>query len=80
MIMAPELSTAAQNCAEAHEIEPQVANIVNALKQEQQEAGNAASNPLRALVSGLMTSLESSGSWQQVSNYAQAHCRSGGTS
>jgi hypothetical protein len=38
MITAPELSTAAQNCAEAPDIEPQVANIVNALKQEQQEA------------------------------------------
>jgi len=62
------------------DIEPQVANIVDGLKQEQQEAGNAASNPLGALVSGLMTSIESSGSWQQVSNYAQAHCGSGGTS
>jgi hypothetical protein len=61
-------------------IEPQVANIVSSLKQEQQEAGSAASNPLGALVSGLMTSLESSGSWQQVSNYADAHCGSGGAS
>lgn len=62
------------------DIEPQVANIVDALKQEQQEAGNAASNPLGALVSGLMTSVESSGSWQKVTDYAQAHCGSGGTS
>lgn len=59
------------------EIEPQVANIVDSLKQEQQEAGSAASNPLSAIVSGLMTSLESSGSWEQVSNYATAHCGSG---
>lgn len=62
------------------DIEPQVANIVDSLKQERQAAGNAASDPLGALVSGLMTSLESSGSWQQVSNYAQQHCGSGGTS
>jgi hypothetical protein len=57
-------------------IEPQVANIVTALKQEQQEAGNEASDPLGALVSGVVTGLESSGSWQQVDNYASAHCGS----
>lgn len=61
------------------EIEPQVANIVDSLKREQQEAGDAASNPLGAIFSGLMTSLESSGSWEQVSNYATAHCGSGNT-
>ena len=55
-------------------IEPQVANIVDSLKQEEQEAGNEASDPLGAIFSGLMTSLESSGSWQQVSNYATANC------
>jgi hypothetical protein len=58
-------------------IEPQVANIVSSLKQEQQDAGSEASNPVAALASGLMTSLESSGSWQQVSDYASAHCGSG---
>jgi hypothetical protein len=58
-------------------IEPQVANIVSSLQQEQQEAGNVVSDPLGGLVSGLMTGLESSGSWQQVSDYAAAHCGSG---
>jgi len=62
------------------DIEPQVANIVDSLKQEQQAAGSAASDPLGAIFSGLMTSLESSGSWQQVSNYADVHCGSGGGS
>ena len=61
-------------------IEPQVANIVSSLKQEQAEAGSEASDPLGALFSGLMTSLESSGSWQQVSNYAVANCGSDGSS
>lgn len=61
-------------------IEPQVANIVDSLKEEQQEAANEASNPLGALVSGVMTSLESSGAWQQVNNYINANCGSGGTS
>jgi hypothetical protein len=59
------------------DIEPQVANIVDSLKQEEQDAGNELSNPLSALASGLMTSLESSGSWQQVSNYIDQHCGSG---
>jgi len=59
------------------DIEPQVANIVDSLKQEQQEAGNMGSNVLGALVSGLMTSIESSGSWQQVSEYATEHCGAG---
>ncbi|MGH3119742.1 MAG: hypothetical protein ACRDND_01740 [Streptosporangiaceae bacterium] len=58
-------------------IEPQVANIVSSLKQEQKQAGDAGSDPLAALASGLMTSLESSGSWQQVSDYAATHCVSG---
>jgi hypothetical protein len=58
-------------------IEPQVANIVSSLQQEQQEAGNEASNPFGSLFAGLMTSIESSGSWQQVSDYAAAHCGSG---
>jgi hypothetical protein len=56
-------------------IEPQVASIVASLQQQQQ--GSAASNPLGALFSGLMSGLESSGSWQQVSSYAAAHCGSG---
>lgn len=58
-------------------IEPQVANIVSSLQQEESEAGNEGSNPLGALFAGLMTSIEASGSWQQVSDYAAAHCESG---
>ena len=74
----PIFETLQQNSPPA--IEPQVANIVDSLKAEQQEAANEASNPLGALVSGLMTSLESSGSWQQVNNYINANCGSDGTS
>jgi hypothetical protein len=61
-------------------IEPQVANIVSSLKQQEQEVGSAASNPLGGLVAGLMTGLESSGSWQQVENYISANCGTGGSS
>ena len=62
------------------DIEPQVANIVSSLKEEQQEAGNEGSDPLGALAAGLMTSLEASGSWQQVNNYAVQHCGAGNAS
>ncbi len=58
-------------------IEPQVASIVSALQQEQQETADAASDPLGAIGAGLITGLESSGSWQQVSDYAAAHCGQG---
>jgi hypothetical protein len=46
------------------------------LKQEQQEAADSASDPLSALGAGLVSGLEGSGSWQQVSNYAAALCTS----
>ncbi len=74
----PIFETLQQNSPPA--IEPQVANIVDTLKQEQQEAANETSDPLGALVSGLMTGLESSGSWQQVDTYINANCDSGGSS
>lgn len=74
----PIFETLQQNSPPA--IEPQVANIVDSLKEEQQEAANEASNPLGALVSGVMTSLESSGSWQQVNDYINANCGAGGSS
>ncbi len=61
-------------------IEPQVANIVSSLKQEEQEAASEVSDPLGGLFAGLMTGLESSGSWQQVDNYINANCGSGGSS
>jgi hypothetical protein len=47
-------------------IEPQVASIIGSLKQEQEE--NA--DPLGALVTDFVPSIEASGSWQQVSNNA----------
>lgn len=61
-------------------IEPQVANIVSSLKQEEQEVASEASDPFGGLVAGLMTGLESSGSWQQVNSYIIANCGSGGSS
>jgi hypothetical protein len=62
------------------DIEPQVANIVDSLKQQEQEASSAGTSVFGALVSSLMTGIESSGSWEQVSEYATEHCGSGAAS
>jgi hypothetical protein len=59
-------------------IEPDVQNIVDALKQEEQAAGNEFSNPLGALASGLETGFMSTASWDNVSRYIQQHCGTGG--
>jgi hypothetical protein len=56
-------------------IEPDVANIVDSLKQEQQAAAQEASNPLGAMSSGLITAMMSSASWDHVSQYIQQNCR-----
>jgi hypothetical protein len=58
-------------------IEPDVQNIVDSLKQEQQDAGNEFSNPLGALASGLETGLMSTASWENVDQYIQQHCTTG---
>lgn len=58
-------------------IEPDVATIVDSLKQEQQAAGQEISNPLGALGSGLTTALMSSASWDHLDQYIQQQCREG---
>lgn len=59
-------------------IEPDVHNIVDALKQEEQATGNEVSNPLGALASGLEAGFMSTASWDNVSQYIQQHCTTGG--
>jgi hypothetical protein len=58
-------------------IEPDVANIADSLKQEQQDAGQELSNPLGALGSSLTTALMSSASWDHLNEYIQQHCNGG---
>lgn len=59
-------------------IEPDVHNIIDALKQEEQAAGNEVSNPLGAVASGLEAGFMSTASWDNVSQYIQQHCTTGG--
>jgi hypothetical protein len=56
------------------DIEPDVARVRDSLKQNEQNAISNAGNPLAGLASGLTTALLSSGSWQRVSGYVEAHC------
>ena len=59
------------------EIEPDVQNIVDSLKQQEQQAGQAVSNPLGALGSSLATAMMSSASWDHVSQYVEQNCHGG---
>lgn len=59
-------------------IEPDVHNILDALKQEQQAAGQGFSNPLGALASGLEASMMSSASWDHLTTYIGQHCTARG--
>jgi hypothetical protein len=59
-------------------IEPDVQNVLDSLKQEEQAAGNEFSNPLGALASGLEASLMSTASWDDLDQYIQQNCTSGG--
>ena len=59
------------------DIEPDVATVVDSLKQEQQAAGQELSNPLSALGSGLTAALMSSASWDHLDQYIQQNCHGG---
>ncbi len=58
-------------------IEPDVSNIVDSLKQQEQAAGHEFSDPLGALGEGLTAALMSSASWNQVDKYIAQHCGAG---
>jgi hypothetical protein len=56
------------------DIEPDVHNIVDSLKQEEQDAGQEATNPLGGLASSLTAGLMSTASWEKVSIYIEQNC------
>jgi hypothetical protein len=56
------------------DIEPDVHNIVDSLKQEEQDVGQEVSDPLGGLASGLTEGLMSTASWQNVSAYIEHNC------
>ena len=57
------------------DIEPDVHNILDSLKQQEQDLGQEASDPLGGFASGLMAGLMSTASWQNVGTYIERNCR-----
>ena len=58
-------------------IEPDVHNVLDSLKQEEQAAGQEFSNPLGALGSSLEAGLMSTASWDHLNTFIQQHCTPG---
>jgi len=56
------------------DIEPETVAVRDSLKQLQQSLASNASDPAAALASNVVTALTSSGSFQSVGDYLQAHC------
>jgi hypothetical protein len=61
------------------DIEPDVQNIVDSLKQQEQDVGQEVSDPLGGFASSLMAGLMSTASWQNVSTYVEQNCGGEGT-
>ena len=61
------------------DIEPDVGNIVDSLKQEEQDTGQEASDPLGGFASALTAGLMSTSSWDNVSTYIQQNCGAEGS-
>jgi len=55
-------------------IEPDFESIASTFKDEQKEEGEALSNPLEALGSGLLNAVESGGAYDRVNAYLSANC------
>ena len=55
-------------------IEPDVSNVVDSLKQQEQDVGQEASDPLGGFASSLMAGLMSTASWEKVSAYIEQNC------
>lgn len=56
------------------DIEPDVHNILDSLQQEEQDAGQEASDPLGGLASGLMARMMSTASWENLGTYIEQNC------
>jgi hypothetical protein len=57
-------------------IEPDVQNILDSLKQEEQATGQELTNPLAGLASGLEAAMMSSASWQNLNTFIEQNCGS----
>lgn len=56
------------------DIEPRIASVETALKQELSAGGQTLSDPLSALGSGLATAMSSEGDFEAVNAYINQHC------
>jgi hypothetical protein len=56
------------------DIEPSVAQVLDAFKQAEDNNKNAFSNPLGAMGSGLIIALQSGGAYSNVDHYISQHC------
>jgi hypothetical protein len=59
-------------------IEPDVHNVLDSLKQEEQAAGQEFSDPLGGLAAGLEASMMSTASWDHLETYIEQHCTANG--
>lgn len=55
-------------------IEPDVHNVLDSLKQEEQDVGQEVGNPLGGFASSLMAGMMSTASWDNVSTYIEQNC------
>jgi hypothetical protein len=58
------------------QIEPDVANVEDSLKQEETDTDSMGTNLLGSLAGGLITSMQSAGSYQNVNTYIKDNCNS----
>lgn len=56
------------------DIEPDVAQVLDSMKQAETNNNNALSNPLGALGSGILIALQSGGAYNAVNSYIGQHC------
>lgn len=56
------------------DIEPDVAQVLDSLKQSEENNNSALSDPLKALGSGLVIALQSGGAFNNVNSYITQHC------
>lgn len=56
------------------DIEPDVAQVLDSLKQAEENNNDALSDPLKALGSGMLIALQSGGAFNNVNTYIEQHC------
>lgn len=64
----------AMDAAAPPDIEPDVHNVVDSLKQQEQAVAQEATDPLGGLASGLMSGLMATSSWNNLSQYITRNC------